>query len=63
MRMLLIGFALLLGALNAEAACPVGSYPWVDNWETKYVIRLIQWKYGRFKEVLQVPHRFTSMGR
>jgi hypothetical protein len=33
MRILLISFALLLSAFNAEAACPTGSYPWVDNWE------------------------------
>jgi len=32
MTILLIAFALLLGASIAEAACPTGSYPWVDNW-------------------------------
>lgn len=33
MKVLLIAFFLFfLGAFNAQANCPVGSYPWVDNW-------------------------------
>lgn len=32
MSVLFIGSALLLGAFNAEAACPTGSYALVDNW-------------------------------
>ena len=33
MRPLLVAFVLVfLGASASEAACPVGSYPWVDNW-------------------------------
>lgn len=27
--------ALLLSAEPSEAACPVGSYPWVDNWRNR----------------------------
>jgi hypothetical protein len=32
MTILLLSFALLLAASNAEAACPTGSSPWVDSW-------------------------------
>jgi hypothetical protein len=32
MTILLITFALFVGSLNAQAACPTGSYPWMDNW-------------------------------
>ena len=30
--MILIGLSLVLSVPASDAACPVGSYPWVDNW-------------------------------
>lgn len=62
MILLLIGFSLLLTAFSAEAACPSGSYPWVDGWGTKYAKQRIQAEHGPFREVLLAVQQARSHG-